>query len=100
MVSSVFITLASPHRATVTKQQPALQANSASARDKRVSQGDSVPVHRPKQDQVFDTHSSVNSTNWTHGTQGSDLQSPKLVQTGPTKAKLQEDQKQWSAPGI
>ncbi|XP_037535428.1 filamin-binding LIM protein 1 [Nematolebias whitei] len=100
MVSSVFITLASPHRATVTKQQPALQANSASARDKRVSQGDSVPVHRPKQDQFFDNHSTVNSKNWTHGTRASDPQSPKLVQTGSTKAKLQEDQKQWSAPEL
>lgn len=101
MVSSVFITLASPHQATVTKQQPALQANSAAARDKRVSQGDSVPAHRPKQDMfASDTHSTVNSKNWTHGARAPDPESPKLVQTGSTKEKPQEDQKQWSSPGI
>uniref|UniRef100_A0AAX7SZR4 LIM zinc-binding domain-containing protein n=1 Tax=Astatotilapia calliptera TaxID=8154 RepID=A0AAX7SZR4_ASTCA len=52
VVSSVFITLASPHRATVTpQQQPALQAHSAPAREKlhpavRVSPGDSIPALR------------------------------------------------------
>ncbi|XP_063329104.1 filamin-binding LIM protein 1 [Pelmatolapia mariae] len=52
VVSSVFITLASPHRATVTpQQQPTLQAHSAPAREKlhpavRVSPGDSIPALR------------------------------------------------------
>ncbi|XP_017271243.1 filamin-binding LIM protein 1 isoform X2 [Kryptolebias marmoratus] len=101
MVSSVFITLASPHRATVTQQQPALQANSAPAREKRASQGDDVPAHRPKKQEPPPpgAHSNVNSKRWTHGTRASDLQSPKPVQTGSTKAKLREDQKQRGSPG-
>ncbi|XP_013861830.1 filamin-binding LIM protein 1 isoform X2 [Austrofundulus limnaeus] len=102
MVSSVFITLASPHRATVTQQQPALQAHSASGRERSVSQGDGVPVHTPtKLDQSSsDARSSANSKNWTPGTPVSDPQSSQLVQTGSTKAKLREDQKQRISPEL
>ncbi|CAN9511749.1 unnamed protein product [Ophioblennius macclurei] len=64
MVSSVFITLASPHRATVTQQQPALQAQSTLSRDKqhtahRVSPGDSSPAFRHQTEEH--THSGVKS---------------------------------------
>lgn len=55
MVSSFFITLASPHRATVTQQQPALQAHSSPACDTqhtavRVHPSDSIPSARRKKE--------------------------------------------------
>lgn len=55
MVSSVFITLASPYRATMTQQQPALQAHSAPARDSqhaavRVSPTDNIQSLRLKKE--------------------------------------------------
>uniref|UniRef100_A0A8C2Z9D4 Filamin binding LIM protein 1 n=1 Tax=Cyclopterus lumpus TaxID=8103 RepID=A0A8C2Z9D4_CYCLU len=63
MVSSVFITLAAPHRATVTQQQPVLQAHSGAVRDKphtavRVSPSDNVPAvrHKKEDDQQSESH--------------------------------------------
>ncbi|XP_041837704.1 filamin-binding LIM protein 1 [Melanotaenia boesemani] len=96
MVSSIFITLTSPQRATGTEQQPPLQAQHAIARDKqhtaqRLSSADNVPVHRNKKE---DSYSYVNSKGWFHGgapEESSDPPSPKLAQTEPTKAQLQKD---------
>ncbi|KAF7208887.1 filamin-binding LIM protein 1 [Nothobranchius furzeri] len=114
MVSSVFITLASPHRATVSQQQPALQASTGPVRDKqhntvRATPGENAPVYRyKKQDQPSpDTYSSVNSRDWTHGrpstsSSSSDPLSPKVAPNGSTKAQLQEvkDQTKRIIPGI
>ncbi|XP_023134689.1 filamin-binding LIM protein 1 [Amphiprion ocellaris] len=108
MVSSVFITLASPYRATVTQQQPALQAHSASARDKqhaalRVSPGDSKPAvrHTREERSPSQSYSSGNSKDQTHSEvseRTSDPQSPKAAQPGPSRAQLQEEQDQSSVP--
>ncbi|XP_069559271.1 filamin-binding LIM protein 1 [Brachyistius frenatus] len=106
MVSSVFITLASPYRATVTQQPPALQAHSAPARDKqhtavRVSSGDS---RRKREDpSPSEPYSSVNSRGRTHAgasAQASDPRSPKLAQPGPGKAQPQEEKDQIRAPEL
>lgn len=89
MVSSFFITLASPHRATVTQQQPSLQAHSAPARDKQHS---TVRVS-PTSDNVPVSHGSVDSKGWTHAggsARASDPRSPKTAQPGPSRGKLQE----------
>lgn len=56
MVSSFFITLASPHRATVTQQQPALQAHSAPASGKqhaalRLGPGDGASSLRQRREE-------------------------------------------------
>ncbi|XP_070697008.1 filamin-binding LIM protein 1 [Pempheris klunzingeri] len=96
MVSSVFITLASPHRATVTQQQPALQAHSASARDKqhtavRVSPSDTVPVLRHKKEDHSQSESYGSKTPVGATARASDHQSPKPAQPGPSRGKLQED---------
>ncbi|XP_070758894.1 filamin-binding LIM protein 1 [Enoplosus armatus] len=101
MVSSFFITLASPHRATVTQQQPTLQAHSAPARDKqhtavRVSPSDTIPsLRRKKEDHSqSESHGSVGSKGRTDegaSARASDPQSPKPAQPGPSRAKLQED---------
>lgn len=108
MVSSVFITLASPYRATVTQQQPALQAHSAPARDKqhtavRVSPGDSVPRHKKEDPSPSEPYSSVNGRGWTPAgasVRPLDPQSPKPAAPGPSKAKLQEEKDQSSAPEL
>lgn len=67
MVSSFFITLASPHRATVTQQQPALQAHSSPACDTqhravRVHPSDSIPSARHKKEDhsQTETHGGLN----------------------------------------
>nr|XP_019957090.1 PREDICTED: filamin-binding LIM protein 1 [Paralichthys olivaceus] len=103
MVSSVFITLASPYRATVTQQQqPTLQAHSSTARDKqhtavRVSPSESVPVLRHRKEDVFsspESHSSVDSKDRGHAgalTQVSGPQSPKPAQPGPSRGKKTDD---------
>ncbi|XP_074491461.1 filamin-binding LIM protein 1 [Sebastes fasciatus] len=115
MVSSFFITLASPHKATVTQQQqqPVLQAHSAPAGDKqhaavRVSPSDSIPSavrHKREDRSQSESYGSVDSKGQTRtGTsartsdpqspkpvQTSDPQSPKPVQPGPGRGKLQED---------
>uniref|UniRef100_A0A8C4EK92 Filamin binding LIM protein 1 n=1 Tax=Dicentrarchus labrax TaxID=13489 RepID=A0A8C4EK92_DICLA len=89
MVSSFFITLASPHRATVTQQQPALQAHSTPARDKqhaaaRISPSDNTPALRHKKEDHSqpESYGSVDSKGWAHGgasAPASDPQSPKPV---------------------
>lgn len=101
MVSSVFITLASPYRATVTQQQPALQAHSAPARDKqhtavRVGPSDSIPAprHRKEGHSPTESYGSIDSKDRTHVgalTRASDPQSPKPAQPGPSRGQLQED---------
>lgn len=103
MVSSFFITLASPHRATVTQQQPALQAHSAPARDKqhtavRVSPSDNIPSlrHKKEEHSQSESHGGVDSKGRTHArasVQASDPQSPKPAQPGLSRGKLQEDDK-------
>ncbi|XP_061583108.1 filamin-binding LIM protein 1 [Cololabis saira] len=94
MVSSVFITLAAPHRATGTQQPLALQAHAAPARDKqdtsaRVSSSDNVSVlrHKAENHSSSDSNGSVNSKDWTHER----VQSPKRAQIGSSKAQLQEE---------
>lgn len=71
MVSSFFITLASPHRATVTQQQPALQAHSSPACDTqhtavRVHPSDSIPSARRKKEErpQSETHGGLNGKGW------------------------------------
>lgn len=107
MVSSVFITLAAPHRATGTQQQPALQAHTALPRNKQdrsagISSGDYVPALRHKTENHStsspDSYSSVNSKDWTHERP----QSLRHTQTASSKAQLQEEkfQKKRSSPGI
>ncbi|XP_031143420.1 filamin-binding LIM protein 1 isoform X1 [Sander lucioperca] len=98
MVSSVFITLASPHQATVTQQQPVLQAHSAPARDKqhtavRVSPSDNIPAFRHKKEDhsQSESYGSVDSKDWTRTARTSDPQSPKPAQPGPSRGTLQED---------
>ncbi|KAM3621958.1 uncharacterized protein V6R79_018262 [Siganus canaliculatus] len=88
MVSSVFITLASPHRATVRQQQPALQAHSAPARDKqhtavRVSPNDNTTSLRQKKDSQVEPVAETS-------VRASDPQSPKPAQLGLSRGKLQE----------
>ena len=105
MVSSVFITLAAPHRATGTQQEPALQAHTALPRDKQdrsagVSSGGNVPALRHKTENYSssDSYSPAHSKDWTHGR----AQSPRHAQIGSTKAQLQEEkyQKKKKSPGI
>nr|XP_046239697.1 filamin-binding LIM protein 1 [Scatophagus argus] len=89
MVSSFFITLASPHRATVTQQQPALQAHSAAV---QVSPRDNIPSLRHKKEDH--SHSDVDSKGLTHtgaSFPASDPQSPKPAQPELRRAKLQEE---------
>ncbi|XP_051272386.1 filamin-binding LIM protein 1 [Dicentrarchus labrax] len=100
MVSSFFITLASPHRATVTQQQPALQAHSTPARDKqhaaaRISPSDNTPALRHKKEDHSqpESYGSVDSKGWAHGgasAPASDPQSPKPAQPGTSRGQLQE----------
>ncbi|XP_070815721.1 filamin-binding LIM protein 1 [Chaetodon trifascialis] len=100
MVSSFFITLASPHRATVTQQQPALQAHSAPARDKqhtavRVRPSDNIPSlrHKTEDHSQAEPYGSVDSKGRTHAgasAQASDPQSAKPALPGPSRGKLQE----------
>lgn len=101
MVSSVFITLASPHRATVTPQQPVLQAHSAPARDKqhtavRVSPSDNIPTVRHKKEDHSQSKpsGSADSTGRTRtgvSARASDPQSPKPGPPGASRGKLQEE---------
>lgn len=92
MVSSVFITLASPYRATVTQQQPALQAHSAPARDKqhtavRISPSDSIPAVQHRKEDVLPSGSSLDSRDRTYAGPWS----PKPAQPGSNSGKLQVD---------
>lgn len=108
MVSSFFITLASPHRATVTQQQPALQAHSAPARDMqhtavRVNPSDSIPSlkHKKEDRSQAESYGVVDSKGRTRaGASARALypQSPKPAESEPRRGKLQEDNK--DAAGI
>lgn len=98
MVSSVFITLAPPYRATVMQQQqPVLQAHSAPARDKQlaavqVNPADSTPKFREKQDTRSPPvpHSGAEGRSRAPvGGRASGTQSPPAVQGGPGRGKLQ-----------
>ncbi|XP_040060877.1 filamin-binding LIM protein 1 isoform X2 [Gasterosteus aculeatus] len=100
MVSSVFITLAAPHRATVTQQQqqPVLQAHSGAVRDKphtavRVSPSDVHAVrHKKEDDQQPEGYGRVDSKKPLFtgaAARTSDSQSPKPAQTGASRGKLQ-----------
>ncbi|XP_026162293.1 filamin-binding LIM protein 1 isoform X2 [Mastacembelus armatus] len=108
MVSSVFITLASPHRATVTQQQHTLQAHSAPARDKqhtavRVNPTDSIhaPRHKKEDHSPSESHSSIDSKDRTHAgasARASGPQCPIAAQPEPSRAKLQEDGRELFPP--
>ncbi|XP_041805440.1 filamin-binding LIM protein 1 [Chelmon rostratus] len=101
MVSSFFITLASPHRATVTQQQPALQAHSAPARDKqhtavRVSPSDNIPSLRLKKEdhsqaEAYGSRDSKGRVHAGASVRASDPQSPIPAQPVPSRGRLQED---------
>ncbi|XP_034725169.1 filamin-binding LIM protein 1 isoform X2 [Etheostoma cragini] len=88
MVSSVFITLASPHQATVTQQPPVLQAHSAPSRDKqhtaaRINPSDYIPTtgHKKEDNSQSESCGSVDSKDWTCTS----------AQPGPGRGPLQED---------
>ncbi|XP_029989229.1 filamin-binding LIM protein 1 isoform X2 [Sphaeramia orbicularis] len=105
MVSSVFITLASPYRATVTQQQPTLQAHSSPARDNqhtavRVSPSDSIPnlTHKKENPSPSETNRSKNHTHGDASAQASGLLSPRAVQPGPNRAKQPEDKDNMAVP--
>lgn len=112
VVSSVFITLASPHRATVTpQQQPALQAHSAPAREKlhpavRVSPGDSIPALRHSREDKSPPSESNGGlkikglTNAGSSALVSGLQSHNPPKHEPGKTQLQEKNDQRSSSGI
>ncbi|XP_030585554.1 filamin-binding LIM protein 1 isoform X1 [Archocentrus centrarchus] len=115
MVSSVFITLASPHQATVTPQreqpQPALQAHSAPAREKqhpaaRMSPGDSMPTHRYKREDhspSSGSYGNLNSKGLTHvGSSAlvSDPQSCNPAKPEPAKTPLQKENDKRSSPEL
>lgn len=97
MVSSVFITLASPHRATLTQQKPALQAHSTTTREKqqtavRVSPTDSLPAIRLKKDSQSESNSRSDRGDLTSG-RGTKPLSPTPTQPGTNRRKLQQDSK-------
>ncbi|XP_041639496.1 filamin-binding LIM protein 1 [Cheilinus undulatus] len=106
MVSSIFITLASPHKATLTQQKPALQAHSAPAGEKqqtavRVSPSDSIPNLLRKKDTLSEAPSSVDNTGQTRAvapTRISDPQSPTPAQPGPNRGELQPREKSAADP--
>ncbi|XP_067360540.1 filamin-binding LIM protein 1 isoform X2 [Channa argus] len=100
MVSSVFITLASPYRATVTQQQPTLQAHSDPAGEKqhtamRVGPSDSTHASGHKKDNhsPSDSYGSVDPKDWKHTgalARASDPQCPKPAQPRSNRGKQQE----------
>ncbi|KAM9860358.1 filamin-binding LIM protein 1 [Aulostomus maculatus] len=97
MVSSVFITLSSPHQATMTQTNPPLQSNSSPARDKqqvRVNASDSIPSLRQKKADHSLTKSQSSAESKGHvgaSPLASSALSPPPVQPGPGRGKLQED---------
>ncbi|KAL3978258.1 hypoxia-inducible factor 1 alpha [Sarotherodon galilaeus] len=109
VVSSVFITLASPHRATVTpQQQPALQAHSAPAREKqhpavRVSPGDSIPALRhSREDKSLpsESYGSLKSKGLTNAGSSALVSGPQShnpPKREPGKTQLQEKNDQRSS---
>ncbi|XP_029946880.1 filamin-binding LIM protein 1-like, partial [Salarias fasciatus] len=90
MVSSVFITLASPHRATVTpQQQPALQAQSSPP------ETSSTPRQtRPK------VQSKAGSRDRTRAAALSQASGPTLGKSVPGKSSLQKEEDQRSPPEL
>uniref|UniRef100_A0A3Q2DYB1 Filamin binding LIM protein 1 n=1 Tax=Cyprinodon variegatus TaxID=28743 RepID=A0A3Q2DYB1_CYPVA len=99
MVSSVFITLSSPHRATVTQQKkPALQTQSSSAPNRQHTfaranpEDDNLAVLRHKTGDQSPPH--THDRHWTHEgprSKASDSQSqPQPAQTRRPKAEVQE----------
>ncbi|KAM9408439.1 filamin-binding LIM protein 1 isoform 1-T2 [Pholidichthys leucotaenia] len=106
MVSSVFITLAPPCRATVTQnqQQPTLQAHSAPARDKqppaqKVSPGDSTAnLRHTKEDRSpSKAYGRVNNKSWTRAgvlDKASEPQDRKPAKPESNKTQLQEESHQ------
>lgn len=109
MVSSVFITLAPPYRATVTQQQSALQAHSTATRDPqcsaaRVGAGDDVRFTRPQRGD----HSQAKSLQGpdSRGRLGTGssakamhLQSSQPTEVGPNKGTQQRHNKQDNGTG-
>lgn len=102
MVSSFFITLASPHRATVTQQQPAFQSHSAPARDTQhmavqVSPSDNVPsLRRKKEDHLGQAESYGIADSKERSRSGASAwdshpQSPKPAGPGSNRGKLQQE---------
>ncbi|XP_058486938.1 filamin-binding LIM protein 1 [Solea solea] len=100
MVSSVFITLAPPYRATVTQQpqQPVLQAHSGPARDKqhtavRLSASESIPALRHRREDPSSAASVDSKDKAPAGPSArvADPLSPKPAHSGPSRGKLQKD---------
>lgn len=102
MVSSFFITLASPQRATVTQQQPGFQSHSAPARDTqhtavRVSPSDNVPSLRHKREdhsgqaKSYSIADSKEQSRSGASPRDSHPQSPKPAGPGSNRGKLQQD---------
>lgn len=81
MVSSVFITLASPHRATVTQQQPALQAQSTLA------------LRHPKEEHTrSEIYSKVNSRDRIRAAAPTRASEPRLAKSDAEKSPLQKEE--------
>uniref|UniRef100_A0A147A9U1 Filamin binding LIM protein 1 n=1 Tax=Fundulus heteroclitus TaxID=8078 RepID=A0A147A9U1_FUNHE len=101
MVSSVFITLSAPHRATVTqqRQQPALHTQSGPAADRQHAAARVSPAGDNLRRKVEDrtpssAHGAGNSKKWTQAgprATASDPQSqPQPTKAGPAKVDVQE----------
>ncbi|XP_054881737.1 filamin-binding LIM protein 1 isoform X2 [Poeciliopsis prolifica] len=93
MVSSVFITLSSPHRATVTQQQqqqPALRTHSGPDRQHSAA-GDDLSSLRRRAEETSPTNTGRNWTGAGPRARASVPQSqPRPAPTGATKAEVQE----------
>lgn len=104
MVSSVFITLATPYRGTVTQQQqPTLKAHSSSVLDNhqaavQISPTDTISKATQKKDNNLSSETNGirpkgnDQTVTVASTQASDPQNPR-VKPGPIRAKLPENKK-------
>lgn len=101
MVSSVFITLASPHRATVTQQQHAIQTHNAPSIDKphavmRVNPGDSIHAlsqRHKKEAPSPESCGSTDSVGWTQAdavARASDIR-PAAAHPGLSQGEQQKD---------
>lgn len=98
VVSSVFITLASPHRGTVTQKQPALQANSSSVLDNQQSAvrvPTATATHKKENNNSLNSNGirvkSKNEIVVCASTEAQEGQSPKAVQPGPIKTWTHTD---------
>ncbi|XP_074532593.1 filamin-binding LIM protein 1 [Halichoeres trimaculatus] len=95
MVSSVFITLVTPQRATLTQQKPVLQAHSSPAREKqqtavRVSPSDSITDTRQKKDSISESNGSADSRGQAHAAASARVSGPAPAQHGSNREKLLE----------